>query len=294
MKKLLDYFHTEHVMTFLMGLNDSFSQRRTQLLLMELEPSIQRAFSLVAQEVKQRSSSNLVSTNPSAINVATLLVKGTSSTNSNTCSSGQSFKRKERPLCTHCGAQGHTVERCFKLHGFPPWYRTSRNIQTKSSSPVVASASHSLEQLSGLNNEQCQGLLSILQTHLAKNKNDTAAAAPHVAGICHDTTFNIDKNSWILDSGASIHICYSKELFTTLQPISGAYVSLPNCSRLTVEYIGTVQISPSLFLHNVMFVPSFRFNLFLISALTLQHSFTVNFLDNCCVIQDKSSLKKIG
>lgn len=54
MKKLVDYFQTEHVMAFLMGLNDSFGQLHTQILLMEPEPTIQRLFSLVAQEVEQR------------------------------------------------------------------------------------------------------------------------------------------------------------------------------------------------------------------------------------------------
>lgn len=116
MKKLLDYFQTKHVMVYLMGLNDSFSQR-TNLLIMELEPSIQRAFSLVAQEVEQRLTSNPTPMN--TVSATALLVKGNSSTNSNSRSSGHTFKRKERLLCTHCGAQGHTIERCFKLHGFP-------------------------------------------------------------------------------------------------------------------------------------------------------------------------------
>ncbi|XP_048620291.1 uncharacterized protein LOC125590664 [Brassica napus] len=30
-----------------------------------------------------------------------------------------------RPLCTHCGQLGHTVAKCFKLHGYPPGYKSS-------------------------------------------------------------------------------------------------------------------------------------------------------------------------
>lgn len=41
-KDLVQYFQTEHVMAFLMALNDSFNQIRTQLLLMEPEPTIAR------------------------------------------------------------------------------------------------------------------------------------------------------------------------------------------------------------------------------------------------------------
>ena len=32
---------------------------------------------------------------------------------------GKNSKGKDRPVCTHCGKLGHTVEKCFKLHGFP-------------------------------------------------------------------------------------------------------------------------------------------------------------------------------
>lgn len=51
---MTDYFQTEQVIAVLMGSNDTFSMLRTQLLLMEPELTIQRAFSLVAQEFEQR------------------------------------------------------------------------------------------------------------------------------------------------------------------------------------------------------------------------------------------------
>lgn len=34
-----------------------------------------------------------------------------------------SFKKSKKPganyFCTHCKVQGHSVDRCFKLHGYP-------------------------------------------------------------------------------------------------------------------------------------------------------------------------------
>ena len=42
-------------MQFLNGLNDSYSQVRTQIFMMESIPSIDKAFLLVIQEEKQRS-----------------------------------------------------------------------------------------------------------------------------------------------------------------------------------------------------------------------------------------------
>ena len=32
-------------------------------------------------------------------------------------------KGKDRPVCTHCGKTGHTVDKCYKLHGFPPGFK---------------------------------------------------------------------------------------------------------------------------------------------------------------------------
>ncbi|KAJ1413267.1 hypothetical protein SESBI_19813 [Sesbania bispinosa] len=30
---------------------------------------------------------------------------------------------KDRPLCSHCGILGHTIDKCYKLHGYPPGFK---------------------------------------------------------------------------------------------------------------------------------------------------------------------------
>lgn len=54
-KELHSYLQTEYVMLFLMGLNDSFTHIRSQLLLTDPIPSINKVFSLIIQEERQRS-----------------------------------------------------------------------------------------------------------------------------------------------------------------------------------------------------------------------------------------------
>jgi hypothetical protein len=54
LKILLDNKQHEYVMQFLMGLNDSFSHVRAQILMTEPLPSITKAFPLVVQEERQR------------------------------------------------------------------------------------------------------------------------------------------------------------------------------------------------------------------------------------------------
>ncbi|KAK4484969.1 hypothetical protein RD792_007575 [Penstemon davidsonii] len=138
--KLDEYFENEYLMTFLMGLQESLSHTRSQLLLMDPLPSVPKAYSLVTQEETQRS--------------LQVYHKPTDNTNSMAFSAKSrpsyptprpvnpnsfpptrppiqpyrppfdpNFRRPNRPYCTHCQMPGHTVETCFKIHGFPPGYR---------------------------------------------------------------------------------------------------------------------------------------------------------------------------
>ena len=40
--------------------------------------------------------------------------------NFNANSSG---KGKHKLICTHCGKTGHIVEKCYRLHGYPPSFK---------------------------------------------------------------------------------------------------------------------------------------------------------------------------
>lgn len=35
----------------------------------------------------------------------------------------QQYHRKPRLHCTHCNISGHTIEKYYKLHGYPPGYK---------------------------------------------------------------------------------------------------------------------------------------------------------------------------
>ncbi|XP_038896588.1 uncharacterized protein LOC120084843 [Benincasa hispida] len=157
-KNLQTYFQTEYVMAFLMGLNDSSAPIRSQLLLMEPEPSINRAFSLVAQEIDQKAYSSSFGNAISSSNVTALLVKNGSSASHQTAPSysrnTNQNKKKDKPICTHCNIQGHTIDHCYKLHGYPPGHKLYKP-------PESARADHS-DSLSSLTSEQCQGLLAML------------------------------------------------------------------------------------------------------------------------------------
>ncbi|XP_062099685.1 uncharacterized protein LOC133805519 [Humulus lupulus] len=122
-KKLQEHYHMEYIMSFLMGLKDSYSQVRGNILLMDPLLELNRVFLLVTQEENQRGpiASDL---NPSM--AFALQNDKSSSHRSDSAASNHCPPRKNRSFCTHCNVLGHTIEKCYKLHGYPPGYNKSK------------------------------------------------------------------------------------------------------------------------------------------------------------------------
>ena len=77
-----------------------------------------------------------------------------------------------------------------------------------------------------------------------------------------------DSNTWVIDTGAIDHIVCYVHLLTTIIAITQSIVQLPNGETALVTHIGTVTLSSSLILQNVLYVPSFTFNLLSVSTFT--------------------------
>ena len=72
---------------------------------------------------------------------------------------------------------------------------------------------------------------------------------------------------WVIDTEAIDHRIHSVSCFTSITVTLNTHVNLPNGETDLVTHIGTVQISEKLILYNVLFVPSFSFNLISVSQL---------------------------
>ncbi|KAF8404090.1 hypothetical protein HHK36_008970 [Tetracentron sinense] len=109
LKSLSEHEQREKNLQFLMGLNDTYSTIRGQILLMDPLPSLNKTYSLVFQEERQRA----ITMSTNNVDASALLA--------NAASTGG--KRRERPTCENCGWVGHTKAKCYKLHGYPPGHR---------------------------------------------------------------------------------------------------------------------------------------------------------------------------
>ena len=93
--------------------------------------------------------------------------------------------------------------------------------------------------------------------------------------IAQDEQSEIGKNVWIIDSGATSHMCNDKELFTSMEESRGS-IEVANGEQVLIEGKGIITIKVldksnrmfPLHLENVLYVPKMRKNLMSIMSIT--------------------------
>ena len=154
-EKISNIHHREAVMQLLMGLNDSFSHIRGQILLMDPIPFVEKVYSLI-QDEKQRSVGQ-DSNNDPFLESTTLATK-TMNLDSKTFKKG-----KEKSTCSHCGLRGHTWRSATSSMAIPLGYKTkSRANQVSSFDAAQEFVFVTTQQLFPFAMEQCQKLLATI------------------------------------------------------------------------------------------------------------------------------------
>jgi hypothetical protein len=322
-----EYQHREYVFQFLMGLDDSFAHIRGQILLMDPLPQINKIFSMVLQEERHREISSTFFA-PINHNSAAMITKyNPSSSQMRPQGSNHQYNRKERPTCTHCGILGHTVEKCYKLHGYPPGYKFTKGRNASSSANQVSESD--VPQIP-LTSEQCQQILAMIRSKCPERHSSCSACFDRhsrssillIWQVTHQLSSNFLQSSnlnlgdqhsvfsstslfqiaiknsaqypWIIDTGATDHMVCSISFLTTITSTISKQVRLPNGNYAKVTHIGTVRISATLVLTDVLCVPSFSFNLISASKLIKVLHCCLIFLAEYCFIQQLSGWRTIG
>lgn len=183
--RLCSYFETEFVLSFLMGLNDSLNNTRSQILLLDPLPSIHRVFAMMVQEEHQRSLNSLASAPGNMLTLATRFENPnarfdpSNQAKKSSFMPGNQFKRKDRPMCSHCGLLGHTIDQCFKIHGYPPGYKPRpRNPRSSNANQATIASDNDNNSttlgniLQNLSTTQCQDLVNYF-SHQLQSQNAT-------------------------------------------------------------------------------------------------------------------------
>ncbi|KAB5520231.1 hypothetical protein DKX38_024550 [Salix brachista] len=133
MKTLADREEKEKVMQFLMGLNDSYSTVRGSILMMNPIPDTRRVHGLILQHERQME----VASRPSYSHAMQISRREGNPGGNFGFSLSQGFSRGYKPLrCSHCEQEGHTIDRCFYIIGFPVGHKWhGKNIQPRNKRP---------------------------------------------------------------------------------------------------------------------------------------------------------------
>lgn len=105
----------------------------------------------------------------------------------------------------------------------------------------------------------------------------------------------LHSSDWVIDSGASDHMNSLSSSFETSHEVRNASpIKLPTSEVIPIIDIGSVKLSPTVTLTNVLYVPDFQFNLLSIRKITHALNCVTIFFSTLCVFQDLSTWKLIG
>ncbi|XP_070040561.1 uncharacterized protein [Nicotiana tomentosiformis] len=227
----LEYLSQQRLLQFLMGLNESYSNMRINVLMKRLVVTVNEAYAIVTQEERQR-----------ALGVADM--------NKDPLTMMAGKPRYNRPkkigmICEHCGYKGHLKENCYKIVGYPADFKSKKKTHVAGGSRIFTNNANA-EEISNsegqpqghyLIQEQFKQLVGLLL-----NKPTSAKCSTNMVGIV-SLMSNATEKDWIVDTGATHHITCNKDLLDTLKIIGGyRSVQLPTGKTSNITHTGNAQI----------------------------------------------------
>ncbi|KAK9664574.1 hypothetical protein RND81_14G052800 [Saponaria officinalis] len=295
-KKQIKYTEDQKIVQFLMGLNDSYTVIRGTILMQNPLPKLATVYNNLIQEERQRDIHNSAQFR---MDSASFYARNDSRGRSgyNGIPSSPSFSQRQQSFgtkkptantvleCRYCKKPGHTIDKCYRLQNRGRKFAGSAHFDNFGNTgcfPDDGIAS------TAPNSNNAEGFSAAPPSTL-----DSSSMSANFAGNTFSSVFSTKmRDTWILDSGATDHMCSNKSLFSVLTPLPKPFtISLPNGQFVTIDSVGEVPISPNITLANVLFVPCFHFNLLSVAKLTKQCNSTIVFTPDACLLQD-SSLKR--
>lgn len=308
----------DRVYMFVIGLNESYDTLKNQFMLLEPLPSLDKAFSMILVAERQRSLNVVFGEHlespalPVKSNVPYKINIGKQSFSPNipggwAGNKGKPFARltkeeRAKLICDHCGGTGHEIGTCFKIHGVPDWYQEMKERKSRSFANFTGCDSASSQKGFADNRlaERSTDFNAILQqlqqmTQFMKEKDKGVEHPPDFAQFVSFAGTTLDfalsfftktsSDKWIIDTGASRPMCTNKDLMRNLNKLRSVItVCLPDGSKKQVEFSGDAVISSDITLTDVLYIPSFKYNLLSITQLCSSIAAKCIFLSHCCYI----------
>ncbi|XP_075500194.1 uncharacterized protein LOC142538780 [Primulina tabacum] len=256
-RKYLEHDQQHKLLQFLMGLNESYAPVRSQILLMTLLPSVGQAYSMVAQEESHRS---LMAATPQVIEPATSVFYS---------AKGRFLdKRRDLLTCEHCHMIGHSKENCFKIIGYPVGHRLHKpgnknqssqfqkdgykNRNANMSNNCAPQTESTVSSHAALfTPEQYAEILKLLNKDRVLDISNTPEV--NMAGTSSISPSSLN-SQWIIDSGANDHMVGRHSLLLPSHSCGSprGSVKMPDGNTTNVSTLGSIAITDSIILHNVL------------------------------------------
>ena len=278
-KKIVKIQQGRRLIEFLMKLNPKYQHIRSNILSMKELPSAAKAYRILMQEQTHQELSKTTLYEDLETHDACRLEKRKFVDKAKNVQN-----KKGSHFCEHCKVHGHSMERCWKIHGFPANYRPNiwrKDGPNKANTTHVSTQSAEKNAEPKLTQKQYDKLMSLLNTQSNKteDKESTIAASAHSEGQCSL------KPVWILDSGTTDHICCDINIFKHYSHINKQFtIVIPDGSHVLIKYIGTIELGNGLKLNKVLYVPGFQYNLISIYKLCQDQNVKISFITNMCVM----------
>ncbi|GJU86702.1 putative RNA-directed DNA polymerase [Tanacetum coccineum] len=297
------------LMQFLMGLDEVFAPVRSQILTTDLLPDVKSAFATLSRDESHRNS--YVNNTGTKTRPFAFAIKPNEWTANKFNNQNKKFNRSSL-VCKHCNRTGHTIDRCFKIVGYPSNFK-KRGVDTQNVSSNAAVSGHKVDQRPGSSNgnthtfidDQFQKLISLIS-----DKSGAGSVPANIAGMncvvsfCTSRFFNFNTKistyslyiGWIVDSGASQHRTYTTVHMFNVVNVTKLNMSVghPNGTNALVTHIGCLKLSETITLSDVLVVPDYHVSLLSVHKLSKDNKLRVVFNGSKCLIQDSVLKTLVG
>jgi transposase InsO family protein len=191
------FVQESRVYTFLDGLDDKLDMERANILQMTPFPTLEQAFARVRKEVTRQ---GVMNTEVETEHLAPAAMY----------SKGYKGMDKSHLKCTHCGMTKHTKEQCFKLVGYPDWFkerRKEKNSGTRRGQAAVAKADGAQDCVQFPTSSRPEsgtgaGLISSTGTGCYPAETENVNGAPSGTG----SALHLGAGSWYKQPAESLYI----------------------------------------------------------------------------------------
>ncbi|XP_019241551.1 PREDICTED: uncharacterized protein LOC109221526 [Nicotiana attenuata] len=236
-------------------------ERKEKHTMMKPLPDVDSVYSMLVNDESQSSVQSNVSSLNSDSTAFSAGVQKPYSQRVNFDSQRASFdsSRKNNIVCRYCKNPGHQIDKCYKLHGYPPGFQTkfkrTAAFAQVSDTPPVGHPENSTSDTkiiqsdggnSSITKEQFDQFSSLLHSRASGTSQEISVGSANFAGLIDNPDFKtcgmlacnfsrVEDSPWIIDSGATHHMTPHSSFLTDIKPLVLPYlVTIPNGYKVKV------------------------------------------------------------